>query len=175
VPAPLVPQGAQPGTANAQPAVPTGGSPATVTAATAATGGQIIVSPPGTDFRVGAGPYTVPLSISGASLISGVSLTLTYNPSALRVRAVQEGSFMRTGGATATFTQNVDAASGRVDIAIVRSSDTTGVAGTGLLAAVLFDAVGGGPANFAVTGTSTGPRGTAIPLQFATVPAVTVR
>ena len=82
---------------------------------------------------------------------------------------------MRTGGTAATFTQNVDAAAGRVDIAIVRSGDTTGVAGTGLLAAVLFDAVGGGAANLMVTGTSTGPRGTAIPLQFATVPAVTVR
>ena len=174
VPAPLVPLNA-PGAANAQPAAPAGGSPAIATATTAATGGQIIVSPPGTDFRVGAGPYTVPLSINGASLISGVSLTLTFNPSALRVRAVQEGSFMRTGGTAATFTQNVDAAAGRVDIAIVRSGDTTGVAGTGLLAAVLFDAVGGGAANLMVTGTSTGPRGTAIPLQFATVPAVTVR
>ena len=163
-----------PGTATLQPA-PAGGSPATATATTAATGGQIIVSPPGTEFRVGAGPYTVPLSISGASLISGVSLTLTFNPSALRVRAVQEGSFMRTGGAAATFTQQVDATTGRVDIAIVRSGDTTGVAGTGLLAAILFDAVGGGAANLMVTGTSTGPRGTAIPLQFASVPAVTVR
>jgi hypothetical protein len=138
-------------------------------------GGQIIVSPPGTDFRVGAGPYTVPVSINGASLISGVSLTVTFNPAALRVRAVQEGSFMRTGGATANFTQQVDAAAGRVDIAIVRSSDTTGVAGTGLLAAILFDAVGAGPTNLTVTGTSTGPRGTPIPLQFAAVPTVTVR
>ncbi len=176
VPGTVVPQAGPlaPGAATAQPA-PVGGSPATVVATTAATGGQIIVSPPGTEFRVGAGPYTVPVSISGASLISGVSLTLTFNPSALRVRAVQEGSFMRTGGAAATFTQQVDAATGRVDIAIVRSGDQTGVAGTGLLAAVLFDAVGGGAANLMVTGSSTGPRGTAIPLQFATVPAVNVR
>ena len=177
VPGVVVPQAGPlaPGTAAVQPAAPAGGSPATAAATTAATGGQIIVSPPGTEFRVGAGPYTVPLSISGASLISGVSLTLTFNPSALRVRAVQEGSFMRTGGAAATFTQQVDATAGRVDIAVVRSGDTTGVAGTGLLAAVLFDAVGGGAANLTVTGTSTGPRGTAIPLQFAAVPAVTVR
>ena len=51
---------------------------------------------------------------------------------------------MRAGGAQATFTQMVDAATGRIDIAIVRTGDATGVAGTGLLAAVLFDAVGGG-------------------------------
>ena len=133
------------------------------------------MSPPGPEFRVGGGPYTVPISISGASLVSGISLTLTFNPAALRVRAVQEGSFMRTGGVAATFTQQVDANAGRVDIAIMRTGDTTGVAGTGLLAAVLFDAVGGGAANLAITAAATGPRGTLVPLQFAAVPVVTVR
>jgi hypothetical protein len=144
-------------------------------AAQAATGGQILLSPPGNEFRVGGGPYTVPVSITGASLISGVSLTLTFNPGALRVRAVQEGSFMRTGGVAAQFTQQVDAAAGRIDIAVMRTGDATGVAGTGLLAAILFDAVGGGAANLTVTGTATGPRGTSVPLQFAGVPPVNVR
>jgi hypothetical protein len=138
-------------------------------------GGQIIVSPPGPEFRVGGGPYTVPISISGASLVSGISLTLTFNPAALRVRAVQEGSFMRTGGVMATFTQQVDTNAGRVDIAIMRTGDTTGVAGTGLLAAVLFDAVGGGAANLAITAAATGPRGTLVPLQFANMVPVTVK
>ena len=124
---------------------------------------------------MGAGPYTVPVSITGASLISGVSLTVTFNPTALRVRAVQEGSFMRTGGVQAVFTQMVDATAGRIDIAIMRTGDATGVAGTGLLGAVLFDAVGVGSANLTVTGTATGPRGTSIPLQFAGVPPVNVR
>jgi hypothetical protein len=140
-----------------------------------ASGGQIVLSPPGTEFRVGAGPYTVPVSITGASQVSSVSLTITFNPAALRVRVVQEGSFMRTGGVAAAFTQQVDGASGRVDIAIVRTGDATGVAGTGLLAAILFDAVGGGPASFAVTGTAAGPRGTPVPLQFSPAPSVTVR
>jgi type II secretory pathway component GspD/PulD (secretin) len=140
-----------------------------------ASGGQILLSPPGDDFRVNAGPYLVPVSISGASQLSSLSLTITFNPSALRVRAVQEGSFMRTGGVAATFTQQVDAAAGRIDIAIVRTGDTTGVAGTGLLAAVLFDAVGGGAATLTVTGSASDPRGTSVPLQFGPVPAVTVR
>ena len=139
------------------------------------TGGQIVLTPPGPDFRVGAGPYTVPISIMGASQVSSVTLTLTFNPAVLRVRSVQEGSFMRAGGVAAAFTQQVDVAAGRVDIAIVRPGDATGVAGTGLLGAVLFDAVGGGPANLAVTGTATAPRGTPIQLQFGATPAVTVR
>jgi len=192
-PAPVVPPGSSPipGTtavpaAPAQPtpgaaATPAGppvppaaGSPPAAVPGTAV-GGQLILSPPGPEFRVGAGPYTVPVSISGASQLSSVSLTITFNPAALRVRAIQEGSFMRTGGAPVTFTQQVDGATGRIDIAIVRTEDPTGVAGTGLLAAVVFDAVGGGTANLAVTGAAAGPRGTPVPLQFAAVPAVVVK
>ena len=45
---------------------------------------------------------------------------------------------MRSGGANATFTQQV--APGRVDITIMRAADATGASGTGLLGAVLFDA-----------------------------------
>jgi hypothetical protein len=138
-------------------------------------GGQVLLSSPGTEFRVGAGPYTVPVSIAGSSQISSVALTVTFNPAVLRVRVVQEGSFMRTGGVTATFTQQVDAAAGRVDIAVVRTGDATGVAGTGLLAAVLFDAIAPGAANLNVTGTASGPRGTPVPLQFGAVPMVNVR
>ena len=157
-----------------QPVVPAGGAPADAVP-TAAIGGQIILSPPGPDFRVGAGPYTVPVSITGASQVSSLSLTITFNPAVLRVRSVQEGSFMRAGGVAATFAQQVDAAAGRIDIVIVRPADPIGVTGTGLLSAVLFDAVGGGPANMTVTGTATGPRGAPVPLQFPPAPGVTVR
>jgi general secretion pathway protein D len=186
--APNAPPG---GAANAAPGVsivPPGSSPIPgTTAVTAAptpsasapavapAGAQLIVTPPGTDFRVGAGPYTVAISATNASRLSGMSLTMTFNPAALRVRAVQEGSFMRAGGAQATFTQMVDASTGRIDIAIVRTGDATGVAGTGLLAAVVFDAVGGGSANLAITGTATAPGGSAASLQVSPVPAVTVR
>jgi general secretion pathway protein D len=156
------------------PGAPAGGAPPAAIPSTPGSG-QIILSPPGPEFLVGAGPYTVPVSIVGASQISSVTLTLTFNPSALRVRAVQEGSFMRTGGIAATFTQQVDATTGRIDIAIVRTGDQTGVAGTGLLAAVVFDAVGGGAANLAVTGAATAPRGTPVTLQFGTITPVMVK
>lgn len=81
---------------------------------------------------------------------------------------------MRSGGANASFTQQVDAASGRIDIAIARTGDTTGVSGSGLLAAVLFDAVAAGSANLTATGTASMPDGT--PILVAVPPvAVTVR
>jgi type II secretory pathway component GspD/PulD (secretin) len=140
-----------------------------------AASGQIVVSPPSAEFRVGGGPYNVPISIFGASQISNVAVTVTYNPAVLRMRAVAEGSFMRSGGVNATFTQAGDATTGRVDIAIVRPGDMTGVAGTGLLAALLFEPVAPGQANLTVTATATAPSGTAVPLQYAPIPPVTVR
>ena len=82
---------------------------------------------------------------------------------------------MRAGGVPAAFTQQADAAAGRVDIVIVRTGDVTGVAGTGMLAALLLEAVGPGPANLGVTATATAPGGSAVMLQFAPVPQVTVR
>jgi Flp pilus assembly secretin CpaC len=138
-------------------------------------GGQIIVSPPSADFRVGGGPYTLPISVTNASRLSSMSLTVTYNPAVVRVRTVQEGSFMRSGGVQAAFTNRADASAGRVDIAIVRPGDTTGVAGTGLLAAIVLDAIGPGPANLQVTGTGTAPGGAPISLSFAPITAVTAK
>jgi len=100
---------------------------------------------------------------------------VTYNPAVVRLRTVQEGSFMRTGGANASFTQRADPGGGRVDIAILRQADATGVAGTGVLAALMFDAVAPGNANLTITGTATAPGGAPLLLQFMTPPAVTVR
>ncbi len=82
---------------------------------------QIIVSPPGTTFQVAGGPYTMPVSINNAARVSVVTLTITYNPAVLRVRTVQDGTFMRQGGVIASFTPRIDAVSGRVDIAVTRA------------------------------------------------------
>jgi hypothetical protein len=128
---------------------------------------QVTLSPPGTTFRVGAGPYTIPISVTNVSRLSTVSLTLTFDPALLRVRSVQEGSFMRSGGANAAFTQQI--APGRVDITITRASDATGASGTGLLAAVLLDAVAPGNATLTLSGAGSGPGGTAMGLQFRPV------
>jgi hypothetical protein len=133
---------------------------------------QIVISPPGTIMRVGGGPYTVPISITNVSRLSTVALTLTFDPALLRVRAVNEGSFMRSGGANASFTQQVSP--GRVDITITRSADATGASGTGLLAAVLFEAIAPGSATLTASGAATGPGGTPMGLQFRPV-TVTVQ
>jgi type II secretory pathway component GspD/PulD (secretin) len=147
---------------------------AAVPGPTSVSGGQIVMSVPGPEFRLGGGPYLVPVSITGASQLSGVTLTVTYNPAVVRLVNVQEGSFMRAGGVGASFSQQPDPVAGRVDIAVVRRGDVTGVAGTGLLAGLLFEPVAAGPANLTVTGSASGPNGSPVSLQFASVAAVRV-
>ncbi len=173
-PAPAIAPAA-PGAPATSPTVPSP-EPAPTPAAQppAAGAAQVLITPPGTEFRVGGGPYTVPISITGAQRLSTVTITLSYNPAALRVRNVQEGSFMRQGGLNATFTQQVDAASGRIDIAIARAGDATGATGSGLLAAILFDPVAPGSAQIAGSGAATMPGGGAAGIQVSPV-TVTIR
>ena len=114
----------------------------------------------------------MPISIVGATRLSTITLTLTFDPAILRVRMVQEGSFMRTGGAAVVFNQQVNG--GRIDITISRGADATGANGTGVLAAILFDAIAPGSVALTVSGAATGPGGTPMGLQFRPV-TVTVQ
>jgi len=158
--------GAQP--AGAAPTPPSPTPPSTVTPA------QILVSTPGVTFQVAGGPYTMPISINNAARISVLTLTITYNPAVLRVRTVQDGTFMRQGGMTAAFTPRSDPATGRVDIAFSRAGDQTGASGAGLLAALIVDAVGPGGSVINVSGVANTPEGTPVQLAFSPV-TVTVR
>ena len=132
----------------------------------AVAGARVTVSPP-TEMRVGSGPYTVPISIAGASRLTAVTVSISFNPALLRVRSVSEGTFMRQGGATPTFTQQVDTGAGRIDIAIVRAGDQVGASTAGLLAAILFEPVSAGTGTLAVSGSGSVAGGGAASLQFA--------
>jgi hypothetical protein len=118
-------------------------------------------------MRVGSGPYTVPISIAGATRLSTVTISITFNPALLRVRSVSEGTFMRQGGVSPTFTQQVDAGGGRIDIAIARSGDQVGASTAGLLAAILFEPVAAGTATLSMSGSGTLAGGGIASLQFA--------
>ena len=99
------------------------------------------------------------MSINNASRVSTLTLTVTFNPNVLRVRTVQDGTFMRQGGVTASFTPRIDAAAGRVDIADHAHGGQAGASGAGLLAALLFDAVGPGSSTIQVSGVANTPEG----------------
>jgi hypothetical protein len=152
----------------AAPPTPSGAAPSPTTPA------QIIVTPPGTEFRVAGGPYTMPVSINNASRVSVLSVSITYNPAVLRVRTVQEGTFMRQGGVAAAFAPRIDSTAGRIDIAVSRTGDQTGASGAGLIAAIIFDAVAPGSSQISVSGVANTPEGTPIGLNFSPV-TVTVR
>jgi hypothetical protein len=139
---------------------------ATPPATTLAGNAQISVTPPAGEVRIGAGPYMVPVYISGVSRASTVTLTMTFNPAILRMRNVQEGSFLRQGGVNVVFTPNTDAATGRIDLAFVRTGDSVGASGSGLLAAMTFDAIGAGNSPLTISGVATNPNGGTIPIQF---------
>ena len=72
------------------------------------------------------------------------------------------------------FAQQVDAASGRVDITLTRTGDVSGVSGDGVLASVVFDAVGSGISPLGLGGVVTGPGGLPVPVTFGNA-SVTVR
>ncbi len=167
VPAPPPVPGATPaptpGAAAAAPAAP---APAGAVPPAATDVARVSLSPP-SEMRVGSGPYTVPVSISGASRLTAVTVSITFNPALLRVRSVSEGTFMRQGGATPTFTQQVDPAAGRIDIAIVRPGDQVGASTTGLLAAILLEPVAAGTGTLSISGSGTVAGSGTATLQFA--------
>src|SRR6185503_1464614 len=173
-PPPPAPAGTPPATppAGTQPPAAGAGTQAVPTTSPGVGSAQVLISPPSPTFRVGGGPYTVALSITGAQRLSTITLTLIFDPTKLRVRAVQEGSFMRAGGVNVAFTPQ--ATGNRVDITLARGADATGASGTGVLAAVLYDAIAAGPVTLTLSGTATGPGGTAMGLRFTPV-TVTVQ
>ncbi len=172
--APAPPAATPPGDPQAPP-LPAEPAPAPPTAEPAAGNAvRLLVTPPGPEMSVGGGPYTVPISVSNVPRVSTLSVTLTFNPALLRVRAVQEGSFMRQGGVNASFTQQVDPVAGRVDITVVRGQDVVGASGTGLVAALVVEAVAAGSTSLTAAGTATDPGGAAVPVTAAPA-AVTVR
>ena len=137
-------------------------------------GAQVVVTVPDFDLLVGAGPYTVPISVSGTSQLSTLTLSLTYNPGVLRVRTIQEGSFMRQGGADVTFVQQVDAADGRIDLALTRAGDPVGASGSGVVAGIVFEAIAPGEVSLRPSGLGLTPGGATLAFNFRPA-TVTVR
>lgn len=162
--------GAQPTPSPFEPPAPppTGAEPAPAAqtpSATFQTPAQVIVTPPA-EMRVGSGAYTVPISVNGANRLSTISVTVSFNPAVLRVSAVTEGPMMRQGGVSAAFTQQIDASAGRIDIAVTRTGDQTGVAGSGVLAALTIEPIAPGTSPLSVSGVGTIAGGGVAPLVF---------
>lgn len=141
---------AQPGT----PPVPPEPAPAAA---------QVIISAPA---MVPGTPTSVPISIGNASRVTQLSISVAYDRTLLRPRAVTQGAFMAQGGQQVTFLPQIDEAAGRIYIVISRPGDTAGASGTGLLASIQFDPIAAGDGSLAISGAATSPEGQMLPLQF---------
>ncbi len=154
---------------------PASAEPATSEPATVAGAGpvRLFLTTPGPELKLEGGAYTIPLSISSTARVSTLSIAVTFNPAFVRVRGVQEGSFMRQGGVNAAFTEQVDP-SGRVDITIVRSQDVLGASGTGLVAALVVEPAAPGTTTLALAGSAAGPGGAPLAVEAGSA-AVVIR
>jgi len=129
---------------------------------------EVVLSLPSTDLALAGGPYSVPISITNASRVSVVSLSITFNPAVLRVRSVQEGSSSGKGG----HRRHLHAPDRRRSRAHRHLDDEVwlmrpGASGSGLIAAVLFDAVEPGTVTFTLGGSGDGSAGRSRPLVFS--------
>jgi hypothetical protein len=158
----LPPAPGQPGTVVAQPAPVA----ATVPAEPAAPA-DVIVSAPG---MTPGEPASVPISITNASRLTQVTMTITYDPALMRAVSVQPGQFMAQGGVQPAFQPSIDEQSGRIDIVIVRNGDESGASGTGLLASIQFQPLRAGSGSLTVSGSAASPEGQPLPVQFAPAP-----
>lgn len=149
-----------------------GNNPPAPAAPAPTTPARIVVTPPGAEWQMGGQPYNVPLTVSNASQLSSLTLTVTYNPAVIRATVVNEGSVMRADGATTTFVPRIDPSTGRIDLVVTRPGDRVGATGGGLLASIVFEAIGPGQSQIAVAGVGMNAAGQQVPLQL--VPATII-
>ena len=126
------------------------------------------------EISVGSGGYTVPIRVSGAGDVATLSLSLEFDPRVLRVSSVREGDFTRQRSGEVAFAKDVDAAAGRIDLALTKWGAVTGNEASGLIAAVVFEPVS--PGVSAVTPRGLGLTSSGVPLTLSFEPTtVSVR
>lgn len=165
---------AQPPAGRAVGIVPIGPGGAAAPAPASSDPARIELVPPGSEWQVGGQPYTMPLTVTNATNMQSVTLSVTYNPAVLRATVVNEGTVMRGDGAATSFSPLIDPATGRIDLVITRPGDKVGATGNGLLASIVFEAVGPGQSQIALAGVAMSATGQQVPLQF-TPTTVTIK
>jgi general secretion pathway protein D len=148
------------------PIQPATNAPAAAPAPTSGARITLVAPGGGESLPAGGGPFTVPIQIAGATDVTTIALSITYDPAIVTAPTVTQGSFMMQGGATVTFVPSVSTP-GRIDIALSRPTARVGVSGSGLLAAIVFKAGSAGTTDLVVSGVANTASGQTIPLQFA--------
>lgn len=125
----------------------------------APTGAVLAAIVPEAPMQMGGAPYTVPLSIQGASQLGSVTVSVTYDPKVVRATAVSQGTFLQQGGIQTVFAPKIDEQAGRIDFVITRPGSSPGAAGAGPLASLSFQGIAAGSARLTITATGLTPSG----------------
>jgi len=127
---------------------------------------RVEIIPPDDSLRPGTGSHSFPISITGVSDLTTLTLSLDYDPSRLKIRTVQEGSFMRQGGVEVVFAQQANLDDGRIDLAFTRTDDVLGASGSGVVAGVLFEALESGETTLKLSGFGLTGSGSPVSVEF---------
>lgn len=92
--------------------------------------------------------FTLDIKVSEVVDLVNAPFVLTYDPIFTEFVSAAEGSFLKQGGKTTTFSSRVDSASGTVTVNLTRGAGSGGVSGAGSLASLVFRAKNQGPAGF---------------------------
>lgn len=123
-----------------------------------------LLSPPSLDVPQGR-EFRLTIDLRTDNEIGTLSLTIGSDPRFVRLKDVIEGGLLSQAGARVPFMKNVDPGSGSATIGFSSPNLGRGIAGGGVLATLVFDAVAPGEAVVSITGISgAGPTGQ--PLTF---------
>jgi type II secretory pathway component GspD/PulD (secretin) len=156
-------QAANPRAANIVPIEQVGAKPP------APTGTVLLAVVPDAPLQLGGAPYTVPLSVQGASQLGSITVSVTYDPKVVRATAVSQGTFLQQGGIQTVFAPKIDEANGRIDFVITRPGSSPGAAGSGPLASLSFQGIAAGTSQVRITATGLTPTGQPITVTGAPV------
>jgi general secretion pathway protein D len=126
----------------------------------------IAAAAPSLEIKAGDQPVAVPITISGVSQMTGATLSIAYDPKVLQAVEVVQGTFLKSGGATTTFTPKIDAANGRIDVSLARPAEAGGATGEGMLVSIMFKPLVAGQSPVAVSGVVSGTGGKTIQAQM---------
>jgi general secretion pathway protein D len=111
-----------------------------------------------TQAKVGS-KFRLILNTQSRRAVENLGLTLSYDPAALKAVEAVEGSFVRLGGAGATFTQEINQEGGQINVALT-SGGVQGTRGAGSLTAITFEVLAAGASQISIAQvTPTGPAG----------------
>ena len=88
--------------------------------------------------------FSAVLRVNSQAPLRGMPLLIGYDPQVFEVANVQEGGFLKQGGAQTGFSQRVDPAQGMVFVTSIRLNDSgtdAGINGSGSVATVTFKAL----------------------------------